>query len=499
MDYPIFKGRHILNMMEPFISLKAYGTGDVILAKGEPAQWVGWLIDGESMYTATYTFEDLREERTTIESQVMIGLVGTLFNLPSLIHHTARTTCVIAQVRKETFNQCLGTDTGPDPSLIEIIERLDFENSFDVTRECLCIETVFGYPWWHVFGARVLSLDDRIELAWRILESSPCPEIVTNLSRNVNESAWTPIDLATKIGDHEIAKILIHYGARIRPVTIRLAVHDRGRRLLELNFSQLGAVAAANKSLLGDDSAYAAKLQDTLEAMSSSVRLGISAAIKQGEAIVPKASSHPIIKSTEGPMAMPEPTTKRNYKTVLVKPTYVPRFYAFALVLLAITRWKKLVPKGGLHKPRFSQRRIAEYLAPKVVYVTVFRRKEQRSHTVISTPTRSPEVHDEVENLSSPSMTAETAEKEMEYADMVNATITTGMGDERSRTAENVLGDDKLRKMQPTPKLFLVQKPDSISREIDMSIDASASGGVALANDVEEHSRLFTRLSASCY
>jgi hypothetical protein len=198
MDYPIFKGRHILNMMEPFISLKAYGPGDVILAKGEPAQWVGWLIDGESMYTATYTFEDLREERTAIESQVMIGLVGTLFNLPSLIHHTARTTCVIAQVRKETFNQCLGTDTGPDPSLIEIIERLDFENSFDVTRECLRIETVFGYPWWHVFGASGLPLDDRTALARRILESSSFPGIITNLSRIIEGNAWTPIDFAAE-------------------------------------------------------------------------------------------------------------------------------------------------------------------------------------------------------------------------------------------------------------------------------------------------------------
>jgi hypothetical protein len=76
--------------------------------------------------------------------------------------------------------------------------------------------------------------------------------------------------------------------------------------------------------------------------------------------------------------------------------------------------------------------------------MAVLRRKEQRSHTVISTPSRSPEVSDEVENPSSPSMTAETAEKEMEYADMANATITTGMGDERSNTAENVLGDDKI-------------------------------------------------------
>jgi hypothetical protein len=48
------------------------------------------------------------------------------------------------------------------------------------------------------------------------------------------------------------------------------------------------------------------------------------------------------------------------------------------------------------------------------------------------------------------------------------------------------LGMIKLRKMQPTPKLSPVQKLDSISHQIDMPIEASASGSLALASDLEE-------------
>jgi hypothetical protein len=210
---------------------------------------------------------------------------------------------------------------------------------------------------------------------------------------------------------------------------------------------QPGAISAANDSLLHGDRAYAEILEQQLDIISSSVPIGTFVLSTRPEASVTKASSHPIIESAEEPSAMPEPSTERSYKTVTVEPNYVPQFYAVALVLIAITRWKKLVRNRAQdHESRStSQREFAQCLAPEVVHVTVPRRKEKRSHTVISTPTRSPEVHDEVENLSSTSMTSGTVgTTEMEYADMANTTITTGMGDDRSSTAENVLGDDKI-------------------------------------------------------
>lgn len=146
--YPIFTDcPDFLDTVKPHIQLQGYDADQIILAKGDCAAWVGWVITGTTWYIATYNHNNERRKWMTEETGITIGLVGTLFGLLSLIEHRTKTPCLLVTLPKAIFDKLVESS----PEAAWHIAAKNFGAPFDLTRECLRIEVEFGYPWWHIF------------------------------------------------------------------------------------------------------------------------------------------------------------------------------------------------------------------------------------------------------------------------------------------------------------------------------------------------------------
>jgi hypothetical protein len=271
--YPIFaECPGFLNAVQPYIQLQGYEAGDTILPKGENPGWVGWLITGVTKYVATYNHNNIRREWVTKEVDVTIGLVCTLFDIPSLIEHSTETACLLALVPKDDFDKLIQSFH----DVQQHIAAKEFRASFPITRACLRIETEFGHPWWHIFHTVPSSDIDRLVAVTQILAMAEDAKVITELVRTIYDELYTPLDLVADLDDIESAKVLLEYGAQVRSQTIKVVLNNENFEFMELILNRPGAAEAANELLRSGNKEDVARLQTMLKEMQGSVPVNVS-------------------------------------------------------------------------------------------------------------------------------------------------------------------------------------------------------------------------------
>ncbi|KAH4042993.1 hypothetical protein HBI25_194940 [Parastagonospora nodorum] len=271
--YPIFtECPDFLDAVRPHIQLQGYDANQLILGKRDCSTSIGWLITGTTWYIATYNQNNQRREWVTEETGVTIGLVDTLFGLPSLIEHRTKTPCLLATLPNVTFNELAKSS----PGVVEHITAKDFGASFDLTQECLRIEVEFGHPWWHIFHTLPSTEVNRAEVVARILQSTPDPQVILLLQRTIDNIQHTPLDLAADIDDIETAKVLLEYGAPVLLQTVRIVLRNSNLEFMELILNRRGAAEAANRLLRNGNKEDVAKFQNLLKELQGSVPVNLA-------------------------------------------------------------------------------------------------------------------------------------------------------------------------------------------------------------------------------
>ncbi|EAT78284.2 hypothetical protein SNOG_14413 [Parastagonospora nodorum SN15] len=271
--YPIFtECPDFLDAVRPHIQLQGYDANQLILGKRDCSTSIGWLITGTTWYIATYNQNNQRREWVTEETGVTIGLVDTLFGLPSLIEHRTKTPCLLATLPNVTFNELAKSS----PGVVEHITAKDFGASFDLTQECLRIEVEFGHPWWHIFHTLPSTEVNRAEVVARILQSIPDPQVILLLQRTIDNIQHTPLDLAADIDDIETAKVLLEYGAPVLLQTVRIVLRNSNLEFMELILNRRGAAEAANRLLRNGNKEDVAKFQNLLKELQGSVPVNLA-------------------------------------------------------------------------------------------------------------------------------------------------------------------------------------------------------------------------------
>ncbi|KAH4061772.1 hypothetical protein HBH50_214750 [Parastagonospora nodorum] len=271
--YPIFtECPDFLDAVRPHIQLQGYDANQLILGKRDCSTSIGWLITGTTWYIATYNQNNQRREWVTEETGVTIGLVDTLFGLPSLIEHRTKTPCLLATLPSVIFNELAKSS----PKVVEHIAAKDFGASFDLTQECLRIEVEFGHPWWHIFHTLPSTEINRPEVVARILQSTPDPQVILLLQRTIDNIQHTPLDLAADIDDIETAKVLLEYGASVLLQTVRIVLRNSNLEFMELILNRRGAAEAANRLLRNGNKEDVAKFQKLLKELQGSVPVNLA-------------------------------------------------------------------------------------------------------------------------------------------------------------------------------------------------------------------------------
>jgi ankyrin repeat protein len=274
--YPLFaECPGLLDTIRPHVQLQQYEPGQTIMAKGESAPWIGWLLCGVTKYVATYSQSFVRREWVTSETALTIGVVGALLDLPSLIEHWAESECLLATIPSSEFKRVVQEHKNVE----QYLQRREFGTSFAIMRECLRIEIEFGHPWWDLFHDMTVYSPIRPDLVARILESSSDPQIVTELSYPVGTElgypvgvdSYTPLDLAAMRDDIEVAKVFLQHGARVRSQTIEMIVGSANVEFLELVLTRQGAAGVVNECIRSGEKEFVQKLQLMLKETQGSV------------------------------------------------------------------------------------------------------------------------------------------------------------------------------------------------------------------------------------
>lgn len=281
--YPIFTDcPDFLDAVRPHIQLQGYDADQMILAKGDCSTWVGWLITGTTWYTATYKHNDERCKWVTEENGVTIGLVDTLFDLPSLIEHRTKSPCLLATLPQSIFTKLAQSSA----DVAQHIATKDFGASFGVTRECLRIEVEFGHPWWHIFHWPCPSDIDRPNMVARILQSSQDPQVIISMMCNIGDISYTPLDLVVDVDDIETAKAFLEHGAKVSFNTIKVLLRNENLEFLELVLNRPGAAEAANELLRSGEREDVTKLQRLLKELQGSVPVNLAVEKEYNVALV---------------------------------------------------------------------------------------------------------------------------------------------------------------------------------------------------------------------
>jgi CRP-like cAMP-binding protein len=237
--YNIFKEfPDFLDKLTSLFKPEAYLAGDFVQVEHRMATCTKWLILGALTYVGpSGEFKTVRDSAAAGEN-LILGLEGTLFDLPNSVTYTACSDCLVVHIGKETMIDQISIF----PKVKKYIVETMFTNSLEDKRERLRATTDLDREWWRHFlthsptlnHEKELGVSDTVSQVERFLESTLKPTAVVCLTRFIYGRSLTALDITVSQDDIPMARLLIEYKSKIYPITIRFALRNKNQELLKL-------------------------------------------------------------------------------------------------------------------------------------------------------------------------------------------------------------------------------------------------------------------------